>query len=55
METQLGFEKEKEIETKVLAIPEKAKLLRVVDNETMKRANSFKLDIKKMMKEVDDF
>ena len=44
-----------EIESKALAIPEQAKLITVTDNESMERANTFKLDIKAMMKEVDDF
>jgi hypothetical protein len=44
-----------EIESKALAIPEQAKLIAVTDNASMERANTFKLDIKAMMKEVDDW
>ncbi len=44
-----------EIESKALAIPERAKLIAVTDNDSMERANQFKLDIKAMMKEVDDW
>lgn len=44
-----------EIESKALAIPEQAKLIAVTDNASMERANQFKLDIKAMMKEVDDW
>lgn len=44
-----------EIESKALAIPEQAKLITVTDNDSMERANTFKLDIKAMMKEVDDW
>lgn len=43
------------IESKALAIPEQAKLIAVTDNESMEKANTFKLDIKAMIKEVDDF
>jgi len=43
------------IESKALALPEQAKLITVTDNESMERANTFKLDIKAMIKEVDDF
>ena len=32
-----------EIETKALAIPEQAKLITVTDNDSMERANTFKL------------
>lgn len=46
---------EPEVESKALAIPEQAKLIAVTDNESMERANTFKLDIKAMIKEVDDF
>ena len=53
METAINLNQE--IESKALAIPEQAKLITVTDNESMERANTFKLDIKAMMKEVDDF
>ena len=43
------------IESKALAIPEQAKLITVTDNESMERANTFKLDIKAMIKEIDEW
>jgi hypothetical protein len=43
------------IESKALAMPEQAKLITVTDNESMERANSFKLDIKEMIKSIDEF
>ena len=46
---------EPEVESRALAIPEQAKLITVTDNESMEKANTFKLDIKAMMKEVDEF
>jgi hypothetical protein len=46
---------DKEIESKALAIPEQAKLVTVTDNESMEQANTLKLDIKAMIKEVDDW
>lgn len=46
---------EPEVESKALAIPEQAKLIVVTDNASMERANSFKLDIKEMLKSIDEF
>ena len=46
---------EPEVESRALAIPEQAKLITVTDNESMEKANTFKLDIKAMIKEVDEF
>lgn len=43
-----------EVETKALALPEQAKLIAVSDFDSMERANNFKLDIKAMIKEIDD-
>jgi len=45
----------KQIEEKALAIPNQAKALTVIDNKTMETANSFKITIKTMIKEVDSF
>lgn len=44
-----------EIESKALALPDQAKTIMVTDNESMERANAFKLDIKAMIKEVDEW
>jgi len=55
MQENTAINLEPEIESKALAIPEQAKLITVRDNESMERANTFKLDIKAMIKEVDDF
>jgi hypothetical protein len=46
---------EPEVESKALAIPEQAKMITVTDNESMERANAFKLDIKEMLKSIDEF
>lgn len=43
------------IESKALALPDQAKLVTVTDNESMERANAFKLDIKAMIKEIDEW
>ena len=43
------------IESKALALPDQAKLIAVTDNESMERANTFKLDIKAMIKEIDEW
>ena len=43
------------IESKALALPDQAKLVTVTDNESMERANTFKLDIKAMIKEIDEW
>lgn len=43
------------IESKALALPEQAKLITVTDNESMERANTFKLNIKAMIKEIDEW
>jgi hypothetical protein len=43
------------IETKALAIPDQAQAIVVSDNDSMERANNFKIDIKAMIKEVDDW
>jgi hypothetical protein len=43
------------IESKALALPDQAKLISVTDNESMERANTFKLDIKAMIKEIDEW
>lgn len=53
METAINLEPE--VESKALAIPEQAKLITVTDNESMERANTFKLDIKEMLKNIDEF
>lgn len=44
-----------EMESKALALPDQAKMIMVVDNDSMERANTFKLDIKAMIKEVDEW
>ena len=43
------------IESKALALPDQAKLITVTDNDSMERANTFKLDIKAMIKEIDEW
>lgn len=43
------------IESKALALPEQAKLITVTDNDSMEQANTFKLDIKEMIKSIDEF
>jgi len=43
-----------EIESKALALPEKAKLICVTDNDSMAWADRAKQDLKAMVKEVDD-
>jgi hypothetical protein len=54
MQENTAINLEPEVESKALAIPEQAKLIFVTDNASMERANTFKLDIKAMIKEVDD-
>jgi hypothetical protein len=44
-----------EIESQALALPDQAKLITVTDNDSMERANAFKLDIKAMIKEIDEW
>jgi len=44
-----------EIESKALALPDQARLITVTDNASMEQANTFKLDIKAMIKEIDEF
>lgn len=44
---------EPEMESQALALPERAKLITVIDNNTMEQANNFKLEIKAMIKEID--
>lgn len=44
-----------QIEAKIAPIPEQAKSIVVRDNDSMAKANSFKVTIKGMIKEVDDF
>ena len=46
---------EPEVESKALAIPGQAKFIFVTDNDSMEQANTFKLDIKQMIKEIDDW
>lgn len=43
------------IESKALALPDRAKLIAVTDNDSMEQANTFKLDIKAMIKEIDEW
>jgi hypothetical protein len=43
------------IESKALALPDQAKLITVTDNDSMELANTFKLDIKAMIKEIDEW
>lgn len=44
-----------EIESQALALPDQAKLITVTDNESMEKANAFKLDIKEMIKNIDEW
>jgi hypothetical protein len=44
-----------EIESRALALPDQAKLITVTDNDSMERANTFKLDIKEMIKNIDEW
>lgn len=53
METALNLSPE--IESQALALPERARLISVIDNESMEQANQFKLDIRDMIKSIDDF
>ena len=43
------------IESKALALPDQARMITVTDNASMEQANTFKLDIKAMIKEIDDW
>ena len=43
------------IESQALAIPDRARSILVTDNNSMEQANAFKLDIKAMIKEIDEF
>lgn len=43
---------EKEIQEKALALPEQAKVLKVVDNDTLVKADNFLVDIKAFAKEI---
>ena len=44
---------QRDVEVKTMAIPEKAKSIAVVDNESMEMANGLLLDIKALRKEVE--
>jgi hypothetical protein len=52
---QTAINLDTQIESKALALPEQAKLIIVTDNASMEQANNFKLDIKAMMKEIDEW
>jgi hypothetical protein len=44
-----------QIEAKAMAIPDRARMILVTDNGSMELANNFKMDIRAMIKEIDEW
>lgn len=55
MEANTAINLEPQIESKAMAIPDRARMVVVTDNASMEIANNFKLDIKAMVKEIDEW
>lgn len=55
MQDNTAIKLEPEMESQALALPERAKLITVADNESMEQANNFKLEIKATIKSIDEW
>jgi hypothetical protein len=55
MEANTAINLDAQIESKAMALPDRARTIVVCDNASMEIANNFKLDIKAMIKEVDEW